>query len=99
MEGVDRGDSILGNVLVERGWLDRDELAQCFEECERSPEDTSRTGAASPFCEVLLRRRLIPEDEFVTLRAEISKILAPGRFGHDRGEDLLLGRFLLSAGR
>jgi len=82
-------DSILGNVCVERGWLDREDLADCLKEC-----------GIIPLSKVLIRRRLIPEEELETLRAEILKVLdrAPGS-GHDREEDLMLGRFLRSAGQ
>ena len=82
-EGMaDRKDAILGNVCVERGWLDPEELQACLKE-------------GAPLWTVLVRRRLIPEDELAALRAEIEKALA---WEEGAGEDVLIGQFLRSAG-
>ena len=93
-------DVILGNVAVERGWLDREELIDCLKECGVPSPDPPAAGSTSPLSRVLVRRRLIPEDELDMLRAEISKVLERGADSTlDGEEDLMLAQFLRSAGQ
>ena len=95
-------DIILGHVCVERGWLEREELIDCLKECGVVSPDPAVLDSTSSLYSVLVRRRLIPEDELDILRAEISKVLGRGTDSTlDREEDLMLGQFqrFLSKGK
>ncbi len=88
-------DIVLGRACVERGWLASEQLDDCLRECKSLPSPLPATGLASPISRVLLRRRLIPEDELAALAAEIAKILNRGHSAaQDREEDLSVARFL-----
>lgn len=93
-------DVILGNVCVERGWLAPDELTHYLEEAALLSELPNAADSPSPLSRVILAQRLIPEDELVSIGAEISKVLERRTdFRLDRQEDLLIGQFLLSSGQ
>jgi predicted Ser/Thr protein kinase len=93
-------DVILGIVCVERGWLSPEMLDDCRRESAALLRDSPAPGSTSPLSRVLVQRRLIPEDELLAIRAEISKALWRGTdFPLDREEDLELCQFLRDAGQ
>ncbi len=87
-------DVILGNVLVERGWLSPEELVRCL----REAGEFTLVEPESPLSRVVLSRGLVPKDELAVLGAELTKVLAWGPDFKTDGEiDLRLGQQLRSA--
>src|SRR5512147_1726351 len=92
-------DAILGMVAVERGWLSPEDLADCLRECAALSRQHAIPGSTGILSQVLARRRLIPEEELDTIRAELSKVLRRGVDRTlDRQEDLALAQSLRDAG-
>jgi hypothetical protein len=86
---MDPRDVVLGRVCVERGFLPATKLAECLSAC--------RSGAS--LSQVLVRMRLVPEDELEALRAELARFLKRGSSPwSDLQEDLRLTESLQDAG-
>jgi predicted Ser/Thr protein kinase len=97
-DAVEARDVILGNVLVERGWLSPEELSRCLREAEDLIPQRPLVDAESPLSRVVLSRELLPKDELAVLGAELTKVLEWGPdFKTDQEVDLRLGHQLRSA--
>jgi len=86
---MDPRDLVLGRVCVERGWFPAEKLAECVAAC--------KSGAS--LSQVLVQKRLVPEDELEALQAEIARLLQRGSSPWtDLQEDLRLTEALLDSG-
>jgi len=95
----DAYDTIVGKVLIERGWVTRDQVVECMKEISTVDEAAGAEGSKSRLTDLLVSRGLVRERQVDAVREEVSKILESSHeYAVVRKGDAQLGQLLVKAG-
>jgi tetratricopeptide (TPR) repeat protein len=85
-------ETLVGQVVVERGLVSQEKLVECLR--ETGGDDESGSGKTSRLSDVLVRKGYLKREQVEDLRKEISDVVARG--GTDAPQDARLGQVLVA---
>jgi tetratricopeptide (TPR) repeat protein/predicted Ser/Thr protein kinase len=94
----DAYETIVGKVLIERGWVTREQVVECLKQIT-TVDDAGAEGNRSRLTDMLVSRGIVRESQIEAVREEVSKILESStEYAVVRKGDAQLGQLLVKAG-